>query len=161
MIDSEISQASCPICLGITGDATPEQSLIVPSDIILKTDTVVALINSFFIPGNEGHIIIVPVAHHPYVYHLPNSVADDIFRLSKHIATIMRTTYPECAGITIQQNNEPAGDQHVPHYHLHIIPRYAGDSYNAKPTTRERVPAPVGERARFAQVMKEALSKAS
>lgn len=29
----------------------------------------------------------------------------------------------------IRQHNEPAGDQNILHYHLHIIPRYQNDDF--------------------------------
>jgi histidine triad (HIT) family protein len=32
-----------------------------------------------------------------------------------------------CDGTSVRQHNEPAGDQDVWHYHLHVFPRYAGD----------------------------------
>jgi len=44
----------------------------------------------------------------------------------KQIAVAMKTLY-DCDGITLLQNNEPAGGQHAFHYHLHIFPRYEGD----------------------------------
>lgn len=32
-----------------------------------------------------------------------------------------------CDGISTRQQNEPAGDQDVWHYHVHVFPRYADD----------------------------------
>lgn len=44
----------------------------------------------------------------------------------------MKAEY-HCDRITNRQHNEPAGDQHIWHYHLHVIPRYSGDDfYNSK-----------------------------
>jgi histidine triad (HIT) family protein len=41
----------------------------------------------------------------------------------------MNKTY-ECDGINILQNNKEAAGQSVFHFHIHIIPRYKGDTVN-------------------------------
>ena len=70
----------------------------------------------------------------------------------------MRQTYPGCEGITVQQNNERSGGQHALHYHLHIIPRYRSDLFGIEIPTGERTPAPEAERAKFGQLIQEALA---
>jgi histidine triad (HIT) family protein len=42
------------------------------------------------------------------------------------MALVMKKAYA-CEGVTILQNNEPAGDQHAFHFHLHVFPRYKDD----------------------------------
>lgn len=32
-----------------------------------------------------------------------------------------------CDGVSTRQHNEPAGDQDVWHFHLHVFPRWTGD----------------------------------
>jgi len=39
----------------------------------------------------------------------------------------MKSAYG-CDGVNLLQNNEPAAGQHAFHYHLHLFPRYDGDS---------------------------------
>ncbi len=41
-------------------------------------------------------------------------------------------------GIQIRQNNEPAAGQDVFHLHVHIVPRFQGDGFDAK--KYERLP---------------------
>lgn len=152
-----MSSGVCPICAGIGEQFSPEHTLIKSDDIVFKTDTVAALVNSFFIQGSEGHIIVVPTKHYKNIYELPDEVGSEIFQLSKRIAIAMRQTYPGCEGITIQQNNERSGGQHAPHYHLHIIPRYHSDLFGTEIQTGERNPAPEAERAKFSRLMQRAL----
>ena len=46
-----------------------------------------------------------------------------------------------CDGTSVRQHNEPAGNQDAWHYHVHVFPRYAGDSlYGTRPYP-EFVPA--------------------
>lgn len=52
-----------------------------------------------------------------------------------------------CDGVSTRQHNEPAGDQDVWHYHLHVVPRWHGDALD----TTEPSLAPAAEiRARAA-----------
>ena len=59
-----------------------------------------------------------------------------------------------CPGVSTRQHNEPAGDQEVWHYHLHVFPRFPGDGlYGSAP---EIVTAK--ERARYAANLRLHLS---
>lgn len=116
----------CPICLGINGIEN-ENTLIKQSDIVYRDNLVTALINSFFIKNNPGHVIVVPNKHFENIYDLPLEYSQRIFEVAQKIAIIMKKTY-KCDGITTLQNNEPAGNQHAFHYHLHIFPRYTNDN---------------------------------
>lgn len=126
----------CPICLGINGEES-EGTLLKESDIVYQDEEVMAFVNSFFIEGNEGHVIVVPKDHYENLYSLPDNIGHKIFDISKKIAVAMKAVY-NCDGTTIKQNNEPAGDQHAFHYHLHIYPRYVGDAFNQNVTQKNK-----------------------
>lgn len=117
----------CPICLGVRGTEN-ENTLLRKTDLIFKDDNVSVFMNSFFIKGNEGHIIIVPNMHFEHFYDLPKDIGHSIIDCAKQYAIILKQAY-KCDGVTIQQNNEPAGGQHAFHYHLHVFPRYISDSF--------------------------------
>ena len=67
----------------------------------------------------------------------------------------MKKAY-KCDGITLRQNNEPAGDQHAFHYHLHIFPRYNGDKFNVGMTKKSMLSDP-DDRIKYAQMLKNEL----
>lgn len=157
MSETQMLPDVCPICAGINESISSEHTLIKPDDIVFRTDTVVAVVNSFFIQGSEGHVIVVPLKHYKNLYELPDRVGTEIFQLSKRIAVAMRQTYPACEGITLQQNNERSGGQHALHYHLHVIPRYKGDLFGTEIQTGARTPAPETERAKFSKLIRDAL----
>lgn len=115
----------CPICIGLLGEEN-EKTLIKNSDFVYKDEYVSALINSFFIQNNKGHVIVVPNQHFENLYDLPEETASHIIHVSKRVAIAIKKAY-KCDGIFIQQNNEPASDQHAFHYHMHVIPRYEND----------------------------------
>jgi histidine triad (HIT) family protein len=118
----------CPICLankGIENEAT----LLKKTDLVFRDELVNVWVNSFWIKGNEGHVIIVPIEHFENIYDLPKKIGYRIFKVSKLISKAIKQAYV-CDGTTLRQNNEPAGDQHAFHYHLHVFPRYDGDNFN-------------------------------
>jgi histidine triad (HIT) family protein len=71
----------------------------------------------------------VPNKHYQTLYDLPDKIGHRIFETAKKMSIAIKNAY-QCDGVTLRQNNEPAGDQHALHYHLHIFPRYEGDSFN-------------------------------
>lgn len=125
---------ACPICLGNQGIES-EDTLLKQADLVYRDDLVSVWINSFWIKGNEGHVIIVPNEHFENIYDLPEEVGNRIFQLSKMMSKTIKDAYGS-DGITIRQNNEPAGDQHAFHYHLHVFPRYENDNFNQELTKK-------------------------
>lgn len=64
-------------------------------------------------------------------------VAAEIHRAVQMKVFAMKNTYG-CNGVSPRQHNEPAGNQDVLHYHLHVYPRYENDNlYLAKGTYTE------------------------
>lgn len=74
---------------------------------------------------------------------MPNDMGHKIFDMSKKVTIALKNTY-KCDGTSTRQHNEPAGNQDVFHFHLHVFPRYKGDNLYLKhkdtywPTEDER-----------------------
>lgn len=117
----------CPICVAVDGEEN-EKTLIRASDILYKDDDVMVFVASFFVEGNDGHLIVVPTRHYENFYDLPDELDAKIFSTAKKFAIRMRDAY-RCEGVNVIQNNEPAAGQHAFHYHLHLFPRYANDTF--------------------------------
>lgn len=126
-----------------------------PTDIIYSDDFVTVFVNSFFIGNNPGHIIVVPNKHIENIYDMPEEVGYHIFDITKKMSGVMKRAY-DADGITIKQNNEPAGGQHAFHYHLHIFPRYNNDEFNDLLSEQKRLADP-DERAEYADRLKAQL----
>lgn len=142
----------CPFCLLLQGVAN-ELVLSVQSDIVLQNDWVTALISAHQWPRTPGHVIIVPNRHYENIYNLPLDTAGQIHAASRAIALSMKSAY-RCAGISTRQHNEPAGNQDVWHYHLHVFPRYADDQlYTSRPALMK-----AEQRAEYARSLKQALA---
>ena len=78
-------------------------------------------------PASKGHALILPKSHAANIYELPDELAAKAMILAKKMATKM-TEKLECDGFNIVQNNGEVAGQTVFHFHMHLIPRYAGDS---------------------------------
>jgi histidine triad (HIT) family protein len=136
----------CPVCRGLRGeDSSPE--LIQASDIVDQNELAVAAVCTHFLPGSPGHVIVMPVRHYENLHAMPPRELHACIDMAQAVALAMKARYG-AAGITLRQNNEPAGSQTVFHFHLHVVPRYEGDGYDDGPG---EYLAAVEERARWAR----------
>ena len=78
-------------------------------------------------PATKGHALILPKAHYADLTELPDALAGKALCLAKKIVTGMWKALPCDGYIVVHNNGEPAG-QTVFHFHMHLIPRYAGDN---------------------------------
>jgi histidine triad (HIT) family protein len=139
------SEYSCPFCFFVQGNENI-QSQLKRTDIVFQTIDITAFMATRKYPNNPGHVLIIPNEHFENIYDLPLALAAKIHSLSRDIALAMKAEYP-CDGILIRQHNEPAGDQHIWHYHLHVIPRYQNDDFHSA----QKVSCEANERAKYAQ----------
>ena len=77
-------------------------------------------------PATRGHALILPREHADNLYELPEDTAAKVFVLAKKMATKM-TEKLHCDGFNLVQNNGATAGQTVPHFHIHLIPRYEND----------------------------------
>lgn len=80
-------------------------------------------------PASPGHALILPKDHFDNTYDMDSEVAGKVFVLATKVAKALKEEL-QCDGVNILQNNEEAAGQTVFHFHMHIIPRYVGDSVN-------------------------------
>lgn len=140
----------CLICRGLRGEGGSAEQ-IHGSEIVGRNELAAAAVCTHFLPANPGHVIVVPVRHCENLYAMP---ADDLHAcidMAQAVALAMKRHY-QAAGVTLRQNNEPAGSQTVFHFHLHVIPRYDGDGYDTGPG---EYLAAVDERAQWARRLGE------
>ena len=82
-------------------------------------------------PATKGHCLIIPKEHFDNIYDLDGETAGKLFALATCIARAMRDAL-KCDGLNLVQNNGEIAGQTVFHFHMHIIPRYKGDSGSLK-----------------------------
>ena len=79
-------------------------------------------------PYITGHLMIAPFAHVGELDSAPKEVTDEMMDLAKHCETALRDVYhPD--GFNLGMNLGRAGGAGIAdHIHLHIMPRWAGDT---------------------------------
>lgn len=80
-------------------------------------------------PASKGHALILPKKHAADFFDLPDETAGRAIILAKKIASVLKEGL-HADGINVVQNNGEAAGQTVFHYHMHLIPRYQGDTVN-------------------------------
>lgn len=84
------------------------------------------ILNTF--PYTSGHVMIVPYVHSDELQKLPAEVAEEIMRLAQRTEGVLRRLYsPD--GINLGMNiGRSAGAGVAGHVHLHVLPRWTGDT---------------------------------
>ncbi len=103
-----------------------------PSGIVEENQDVIVVINPFSI--SAGHSLVMLRKHVRNIYELPDELAEAILSAAVKIARTAKKAFA-ADGITLRQNNDAASDQHLFHFHLHVIPRFEGDTdtFNTTP----------------------------
>ncbi|MHB2165629.1 DUF3427 domain-containing protein [Alsobacter sp. R-9] len=108
------------------------------SRVAFEDEIILALWDGF--PVNEGHLLIVPKAHAATWDDLsPLQKAAIWSALDRAQALIRERHRPD--GFNVGFNQGAAAGQTVFHFHLHVIPRYAGDVADPRGGVRHVIPA--------------------
>ena len=76
-------------------------------------------------PASKGHALILPKAHAANLFELEEDTAKKVLPLAAKIGSHMKEVL-QCDGLNVIQNNGEVAGQTVFHFHMHLIPRYAG-----------------------------------
>jgi histidine triad (HIT) family protein len=97
----------------------------VPSRKVFENEDCYAFLDIF--PANKGHTLVIPKAHSKDVHDTDSSVYASVAHTAKLVADLLREKL-QSDGTTIMQMSKEAGWQTVFHLHMHVIPRWKGDS---------------------------------
>ncbi|MEE4184959.1 MAG: HIT family protein [Gammaproteobacteria bacterium] len=78
-------------------------------------------------PQSPGHTLVIPKAPATNIYDLPVEAAAAVMRTVHRLAPAVQAAM-RADGIMVCQYNGAAAGQSVFHYHMHIVPRYVGQS---------------------------------
>ncbi|RIK98919.1 MAG: HIT family protein [Burkholderiales bacterium] len=76
---------------------------------------------------NDGHVIVASVQPYETLMDADEETAVAMMKLARRLAIAVEREFG-ADGVTILQANRVAGWQTVPHLHLHVLPRVAGDA---------------------------------
>lgn len=142
------------MCALVRGE--PDESWNVPDDIVLQASDVLAFVASVWWPRNAGHVVVIPKQHYENIFDLPPELATPMQAAAREVALAFKEIY-RCDGVSTRQHNEPAGNQAVWHYHVHVFPRFTGDDLYA--SHGQQRPVPPEERRPYAEKLRAYFSR--
>lgn len=90
-------------------------------------------------PVSPGHTLVVPERHVASLFELSTEEQAALWaavaKVREELAAELR-----CDGFNVGLNDGPAAGQTVPHAHIHVIPRFAGDAADPRGGVRWVVP---------------------
>ena len=109
--------ADCPFCEIVAGRRGEE---------LIHGDAIVA---AFLCdpPATSGHTLIVPRTHRVDIWDAVPQELAAAGELARRLAFVMRDRLG-ATGVNLRQNSGARAGQDVFHFHLHVVPRYEGDT---------------------------------
>ena len=89
-------------------------------------------------PITPGHLLVVPRQHAEGLEDLDRATSAHVWSVGHKLAGALRRSDMRCTGINILLCDGELAFQTVFHFHLHVIPRYAGDGWTIIPEPAER-----------------------
>lgn len=109
-----------------------------PASFTYEDDSVVAFMDVQ--PITLGHMLVVPRSHAVLMSDLDDSVAMRSFRVARKLAAAARATLGATGANLFVADGEVAF-QDIPHFHVHVIPRYPNDGFGLTfPPSYDRPP---------------------
>jgi len=97
----------------------------VPSRKVFENDDCYAFLDIF--PAAKGHTLVIPKQHFTDIHEADAQSYALVAAAAKEVADLLHAKLGS-DGTTIFQMNREAGWQTVFHLHMHVIPRWEGDS---------------------------------
>lgn len=94
----------------------------IPSKKVYEDDDFLAILD--LSPATKGHVLVIPKEHSETLTDLSDEMLSKILIVSKKIMKAMKTVH-DFTNYNVVQNNGRLAGQTVPHFHLHLIPRYS------------------------------------
>ncbi|MDP6793481.1 MAG: HIT domain-containing protein [Anaerolineales bacterium] len=117
----EDKDAHCPFCRALEEIQSDERNLV-----LHRGARVLVMLNKY--PYNNGHILLVPFAHVPSLEDLPTDVMGELASLIQVVLRVLHRAYAP-AGFNVGANIGETGGAGVPeHVHMHVLPRWTGDT---------------------------------
>jgi ATP adenylyltransferase len=114
-------QEGCVFCDEVAGALPEEESLL-----IHRGTAAIAILNKY--PYSSGHLMVAPSRHLGSLGELTDEEALEVHRLSVTAVETLGTIY-EPDGFNIGWNlGRAAGAGIADHVHLHVVPRWSGDT---------------------------------
>lgn len=110
----------CVFCTAAGMEDSPENL------VVHRGKLAFAILNRY--PYTTGHLMVVPYAHQPSIELLDAETRAEMMELVTQALTVLRAVYePQAFNVGINIG-EAAGAGVAAHVHMHILPRWSGDT---------------------------------
>ena len=82
-------------------------------------------------PMRPGHVLVIPKEHHGSIQQLSSKMRSHLLELGAAVAQAQVKSGLDCKAQNFFINDGPDANQHVPHVHLHVLPRSGADLHKA------------------------------
>jgi ATP adenylyltransferase len=119
-IEERNSHPGCLFCLRLAEADGPENL------ILHRGPRAFVILNRY--PYTNGHLMVVPNDHRPSLEDLDSATLTELIELSTHSLRALRKAYGAEAFNLGANIGAAAGAGVVDHVHLHVVPRWSGDT---------------------------------
>jgi diadenosine tetraphosphate (Ap4A) HIT family hydrolase len=127
----------CVFCAIVRGEAQ--------ASVVLEDDVVLAFM--VLQPVTPGHLLVVPKAHTVGLADLDETAGVRVWQVAHRLGRALRRSDLRCEGVNMFLADGAAAFQEIFHVHLHVFPRFAGDSFRIDAEWRTRERGELGEAA--------------
>ncbi len=130
-IEGREAQEGCFFCASLKQQDGPENL------VLYRGAKAFAILNRY--PYNNGHMMIVPYEHVPTLDPLPEETLAELMRMVRTAMQVLRRAYG-AQNFNVGMNiGEAAGAGVADHVHIHVLPRWPGDTNFMATTANTRV----------------------
>jgi histidine triad (HIT) family protein len=97
----------------------------IPTATLLENDDFRVILDAG--PASRGHSLILPKQHFADIFSMPDDLLAKAAVFAGKTSAALKEAM-QCDGLNVVQNNGREAGQTVFHFHIHLIPRYAGDA---------------------------------
>lgn len=130
-IEREKENAGCIFCHAVA------QNNDIENLIICRGEHVFVILNRY--PYTNGHMMIVPYTHAAALDTLALQVQHELIQFTSNAVTVLRNVYNAQAFNTGMNIGAAAGAGVAAHLHMHVLPRWSGDTNFMTTTAATRV----------------------
>ncbi len=106
-----------------------------PASIVFQDEICIVFMN--ILPRNPGHMLVAPKEHSASLSELNPDIGAHLFKVAQQMAKATRLSNVRCEGVNLWVADGAVAGQDVFHVHLHVLPRFDGDSFGIKGGTSE------------------------
>jgi diadenosine tetraphosphate (Ap4A) HIT family hydrolase len=106
------------------------------ASVVYEDDDVLAFMD--YQPVTPGHLLVVPRAHAVGLADLDEMVGVRVWQVAHRLGRALCHADLRCEGVNMFLADGGAAFQEVFHFHLHVFPRFAGDSFRIDAEWRKR-----------------------